>query len=303
MRRSSKTLLSGLFTLCIVPARLWAQDLEPGAYWPLPAGLHILTAINSFNWGDVTFDPTLPVEDASARINTSVAAYTHALAVAGRSVLASIQVPVVGGHLEGLYRGVPTALDRFGLGDPRLRLSVNLYGAPAMTPKEFASYKLDTIVGASLTVAAPLGEYDNTKVVNLGTNRWSIKPELGLSHGLGPWIVEAMAGVWIFTDNSDFVGGRTREQEPIGALQAHLTYRFHRAMWLAADANFYTGGQTTVGGLQNQDLQRNSRIGSTFSWAIDRHHSVRASVSRGAYTSIGANFTSVAAGYNYAWVH
>lgn len=300
--RCLRTLRGAIVAVAVLPAAAWAQDLEPGAYWPLPAGLNILTAINSFNWGDVTFDPTLPVEDASARINTSVAAYTRTLAIAGRSVMAGVQVPIVGGHLEGLYRGAPAELDRFGLGDPRVRLSVNLFGAPAMTPKEFAAYRLDTIVGASLTVAAPLGEYDNTKVVNLGTNRWSIKPELGLSHALGSWIVETMAGVWIFTDNTDFAGGRTRQQEPIGALQAHLTYRFHRSMWLAADANFYTGGQTTVGDLQNQDLQRNSRVGSTFSWAIDQHHSVRASVSRGAYTSIGANFTSVAVGYNFAWI-
>jgi hypothetical protein len=190
-----------------------------------------------------------------------------------------------------------------GLGDPRVRLAMNLYGVRAMTSKAFAAYRQRTIVGVSLTVASPLGQYDPKKLINLGSNRWSIKPELGLSRAYGRWVVDAMAGVWLFTDNTDFVGGRTREQRPIAATQVHVTFRFKRSMWLAADANYFTGGQTTIGGKRNLDLQRNSRIGATFSAALDRHQAIRMSVSRGAYTTIGADFTSIAFGYNYAWVH
>ena len=287
--------------LLLLPVCASAQELTPGAYWPLPGGINILTFVDSFNWGDIAFEPSVPVDDAHATINTTAAAFTRTLSIAGRSANVGFQLPVVVGHLEGLYVGVHTELDRFGLGDPRLSIGVNLYGAPAMAPKAFASYRMHTLVGASLTVAPPLGQYDNTKVINLGTNRWSVKPELGLTHASGRWVVELMAGVWLFTDNTDFAGGRTREQAPIGSTQAHLTYRFAPRIWLAGDANFYTGGQTTVAGVKHLDLQRNSRIGSTFSWALDNHHSFRASISRGAYTTIGADFTSVAVGYNYAW--
>jgi hypothetical protein len=178
---------------------------------------------------------------------------------------------------------------------------MNLYGAPAMTLKEFASYRQRTIVGVSVTMAPPLGQYDSTKLINLGTNRWSVRPELGVSRAYGRWVVEAMAGVWFFTDNTDFVGGRTREQDPIAATQVHVTFKFTRSMWLAADANYFTGGQTTIGGKQNLDFQRNSRIGATFSSALDRRQAIRMSVSRGAYTTIGADFISIAVGYNYAW--
>jgi Putative MetA-pathway of phenol degradation len=170
-----------------------------------------------------------------------------------------------------------------------------------MTPQTFASYLHRTIVGVSLAVAPPLGQYDPTKLINLGTNRWSFKPEAGVSRAFGQWVVEAMAGVWIFTDNTDFVGGRTREQDPIAATQLHVTYKFKRTMWLAADANYFTGGRTTIGGNQNLDLQRNSRIGATFSSALDRRQAIRMSVSQGAYTNIGADFISIAVGYNYAW--
>ena len=110
-----------------------------------------------------------------------------------------------------------------------------------------------------------------------------------------------MARVWLFTDNDAFVGGRTREQDPIAALQGHLTYRFRRTIWLAGDVNYFTGGRTTIGGTQNVDLQRNSRVGATFSTAVGPNQAIRASVSTGAYTTIGAAFTSIAVGYNYAW--
>jgi len=293
--------IAAAFVFLLLPLCASAQELTPGAYWPLPHGINILTFVNSYNWGDVNFDPSLPVDDARATINTTAVAYTRTLSIAGRSANVGCQLPVVVGHLEGLYVGAYTELDRFGLGDPRVSLGLNLYGAPAMKPQAFGSYRMHTLVGVSLTVAPPLGQYDNTKIINLGSNRWSVKPEIGLAHAAGRWVGELMAGAWLFTDNTDFAGGRTREQAPIGSTQAHLTYRFTPRIWLAADANFYTGGRTTVAGVKHLDLQRNSRVGSTCSWALDRHHSFRASISRGAYTTIGADFTSIAVGYNYAW--
>ena len=281
--------------------RVSAQELEPGAYWPIPAGLNIFTAVNSFNFGDLAFDPAAPIDEASATIDTTALAFTRAFSLLGRSANAGVALPIIGGHVEGLYLGEPAEVGRFGLGDPRVRFAMNLYGAPAMTPKAFASYRQRGIVGISITVAPPLGQYDPTKLINLGTNRWSFKPELGVSRTYGRWVVEGMAGVWLFTDNTDFFGGRTREQDPIAAAQVHVTFKFKRTMWLAGDANYFTGGRTTIGGKANLDLQRNSRIGATFSAAISRRQAIRASVSRGAYTTIGADFTSIAVGYNYAW--
>jgi hypothetical protein len=300
--RDTRPLLAAVaLALLLMPVRASAQELEPGAYWPIPTGLHIVTVVNSFNWGDLAFDPSAPIDEASATINTTALAFMRAFTLAGRSANASVMLPVVGGHLEGLYLGEPAETSRFGLGDPRLKLGINLYGAPAMTPKEFASYRQGRIVGVSLTVAPPLGQYDSARLINLGTHRWSFKPELGLSTTRGRWVVEAMAGVWLFTDNTDFFGGRTRQQDPITATQIHVTFKFKRTMWLAADANYFTGGQTTIGGTQNLDFQRNSRVGATFSSALSSHQAIRMSISRGAYTTIGADFTSIAASYSYAW--
>ncbi len=295
--------MAAAVALFLIPAPGSTQELEPGAYWPIPTGFNIVTVVNSLNWGDVAFEPAAPIDEARATINTTAFTFTRAFSLGGRSANATVIVPIVGGHLEGLYLGEPAETGRFGLGDPRLRLGVNLYGAPAMTPKEYASsYRQRTLVGVSITAAPPLGQYDPAKLINLGTNRWSFKPDVGVSHTRGQWVVEMMAGVWVFTDNDNFAGGNTRTQDPIAQVQFHLTYRFNRGMWLAADANYYTGGQTTIGGRQNLDLQRNSRIGATFSRALSPRQAIRLSVSRGAYTTIGADFNSVAVGYNYAWV-
>ncbi len=142
-------------------------------------GLNIATVVNSFNWGDLAFDPSAPIDEASATINTTAFAFTRAIALAGRSTNLGVVLPVVGGHVEGLYLGEPAEVGRFGLGDPRVRFAMNLYGAPAMVPKAFAGYRQRMLVGVSITVAPPLGQYDSTKLINLGTNRWSFKPEVG----------------------------------------------------------------------------------------------------------------------------
>ena len=176
-------------------SRAAAQELEPGAYWPLPVGLNIVTGVDSFSWGSVTFDPALPVTDADATINTTAIVYTRALSIAGRSANIGIQLPIVAGHVEGTYLGTFTEVDRFGQADPRFRLAINLYGAAAMAPKAFASYRLKTILGVSVAVAPPLGQYDDTKVINLGTNRWAIKSEMGFAHFFRRWVVELMGGV------------------------------------------------------------------------------------------------------------
>jgi len=263
--------------LQLVPVCVSAQELTPGEYWPLPVRVNIITFINSVNWGAVAFDPALPAEDSRGTIDTVAVAYTRTLSIAGRSANVAFQIPIAGGHVEGLYLGAPTARDAFGLTDPRLSLGVNLYGAPAMTPQAHASYRMRLLVGASLTVAPPLGQYDATKIINLGSNRWALKPEIGLSRAAGRWIVEAMVGAWLFTDNHDFSSGRTREQAPIASVQAHLTYRFGPRIWLAGDANFYKGGQTTVDGVRHLDVQRNDHRrrlhlggrGCNYAWTRD----------------------------------
>jgi hypothetical protein len=278
-----------------------AQELEPGAYSVSPVGLNFLVATYNWSGGDLSFDPALPVEDAEATINSAVVAYVRSLDVFGRSGNVGILVPYSVGHIQGNYIGEFTEVDRSGFRDPAVRFALNLYGAPAMDLEEFASYRQKTSVGVSIVVALPLGEYDPTKLINLGSNRFSFKPEIGLSRALGKWTLELYGGVWLFTDNQDFYGGKTREQDPLGSAQVHVLYTFRPRLWIAVDGNFYSGGTTTVDGRRNLDLQKNSRIGATFSFPLGARQSVKVAFSRGAYTTIGADFTAIVAGCQYIW--
>ena len=288
-----------LLFACALPSA--AQELEPGAYSVSPVGVSFFVATYNFSGGDVTFDPALPVEDAEATINTAVFAYVRSVNVMGRSGNVGIVVPYSVGHVQGSYIGELTEVDRSGFRDPLVRFAVTLYGAPAMDLKRFASYRQKTNLGVSLLAALPLGEYDPTKLINLGSNRFSFKPEIGLSRALGKWTLELYGGVWLFTDNQDFNGGKTREQAPLGSAQIHVLYTFKPRLWAAIDGNFYSGGRTTVDGQRNLDFQKNSRIGATFSFPLDAQQSLKVAFSRGAYTTIGADFTSLVAAYQFLW--
>jgi hypothetical protein len=290
---------SGLLLVMAPP--VFGQQLEPGAYSVSPVGVNIFLVTNGLSWGDVNFDPSLPVEDAEATVNTTVFAYIRALNILGRSANIGIGLPLTAGKVQGIYIGEFAKVDRLGLRDPFIRLAINLYGAPAMSLEEFTRYRLRTNIGFSTVIVPPLGQYDPSKLINLGSNRWSFKPELAISRAFGKWTFELYGGAWLFTDNTNFFNGKTRKQDLIGSGQLHLLYTFKPRMWIAFNANFYTGGRTSVDGNLNQDLQRNSRYGATFTMPLNPRHSLKLAYSRGAFTTIGADFDALAVSYQVIW--
>jgi hypothetical protein len=169
-----------------------------------------------------------------------------------------------------------------------------------MTMEQYREYRQKTNVGASLVIVAPLGQYDRGRVLNIGSNRWAMKPEVGLSRRLGRWFLDFYVGSWFFGGNSEFRAG-PRTQNPIGSGQIHISYNFPRRMWASFDANYYTGGRTTVNGVRNVDLQRNSRMGGTLSIPLARHHSLKFTGSTGAKTTVGAAFNSIGMAYQFMW--
>jgi len=294
----SPALFLGLL-LCAVA--LHGQELAPGAYAAAPVGVNVIVLANTLQGGDLTFDPSAPIEDGKATINASSLGFARTLDVAGRSAQIAIGLPYVLGNVEGIYIGEFTKVHRSGIGDPRLRFGINLYGAPAMNLKEFAGHRQRTSIGASLNVVIPAGQYDPAKLINIGSNRWSFKPEIGVTHRFGKWTVEYFGGAWMFTDNDNFFGGRLRKQDPIGSTQFHFTRTFRPRLWVAFNANFYFGGRTTVDDTKNLDLQTNSRVGVTLAVPVARRQSIKIAFSRGAYTSIGADFNAIGISYQYLW--
>lgn len=279
-----------------------AQELNPGAYTVSPVGASFFGTTFQFSSGDVTFDPSIPIQEAHSRLSTIALSYGRALDVVGRSGTLLVVVPVVGGRQHGIVQGQFAEAVRRGVADVQFRVGVNLYGAPAMTRRQLAQAGRRTTLGVSLTTSIPIGQYDPAKLINLGTNRWAFKPEVGLTYNTGRrWLFEVYGGVWLFTANNDFFGGSVRTQQAIGSVQFHARYSFRPGLWLSANSNFYSGGRTTVDGKINLDFQRNSRVGATFNVPLSRQDALRFAVSRGAYTTIGADYTSVSGGYTRAW--
>jgi hypothetical protein len=290
-----------VFVLCGPAARSAAQELEPGAYTPAPVGLRVVVIANTYSFGDVSFDPSGPIDQARSRINVTGLAYMRALNLAGRSGQIAVALPIVTGHIEGRYLGEHADVTRAGAGDARVRTAINLYGVPALDRKAFAAHRTRRSVGASLTAAVPSGVYSTNRLINIGNHRWAFKPELGLVQRVERWTLELYGGVWLFTKNDAFYRGSLRTQQPIGSAQFHLHYAVRPRLVLSANANIYTGGRTTVNGRHNLDLQRNSRVGLTVVTPLPRGHALRAAISSGAYTTIGADFTSVSVSWQRAW--
>ncbi len=301
--KSSPKLVQPLWlvvALVLTCASAMAQDMEPRSYSPTPIGTNFAQLSYGRTTGSVVLDPTIPVTNASAEFNTVTAGYYHSFGLFGRQTTVALGVPYVWGTGQGLVNCVSRRIYRSGLGDPRLRFAFILIGSPAVGPAEFKKQKSRTVVGTSLVVQVPLGQYDPNLLINIGTNRWAFKPEIGVSQTLHSWMLELDLGGWFFGQNSDFVH-QVREQAPLGSVQAHVSYTFRPGLWLALDSTYYTGGRTHLNGIRSDDLQQNSRLGATFALPITRTQSVKLTYTRGAVVRVGGNFTTFGISYQLRW--
>ena len=251
--------------------------------------------------GKIAFDPDTAIADAKFHSDTGVLAYVRSFDLWGQSAKFDVIVPVSSFAAQGSLNGQPREREMSGLGDPRFRVSVNLFGAPALSAKDFASYRQDLIVGVSLQVSAPLGQYDDSKLLNLGSNRWSFRPELGISKAWGPWTFEVAPSVTFFSDNTDFFGGNTFSQSPIYAVQGHAIYTFQSGIWMALDGLYFAGGRTALNGVRSDNEQANTRAGFTLALPIDRQNSLKLSASTGITTRTGSEFSAVGIAWQYRW--
>lgn len=309
MRTILKLVFPAVLASCPMQG-LCAQDLAPRAYIITPVHSNAITLSYSFSDGAVLFNGVLPIPDATATLHAPVLTFFHSLSFFGRSANFTASLPYAVGHFQGTLMDNETKLYRSGLLDSGFRFSVNLKGGPAMSPKEYQSWRQKLILGVSLRVVAPTGQYDPTKLVNNGANRWAFKPEFGASQRWGHWVLDAYAGVWFFTTNHEYwshnsfyPGARSQSQAPIGSSEGHLSYDVKPRLWISLDGNFWYGGRTSVNGVENsQTLQKNSRIGVTASVPVSKHQSLKFSYSRGSYVTFGGDFQNVSAAWQYSWL-
>jgi hypothetical protein len=293
-----RTIVAATVVLFIGVGNAGAQELEPRAYAPSPIGTTFVLSGFGRSTGGILFDQSLDIDHVQADLWISTLGVGHTFDLFSRQARVLAVFPMAWGRIEGDVNQHLQRQELAGLVDPRLKLTVGLHGAPALTLAEFGRRARRTTVGASITVVPPLGQYDSKELVNLGYNRWAFKPEMGVARSIGQWTVEGYAGAWLFTDNTSFYPGRSRRrQDPVLALQGHATYALPHRIWVALDATWFAGGDTRVDGLLNPDHQRNSRLGATLSVPIVGQQSLKFTYSTGATTRRGMDFDTL----NVTW--
>jgi hypothetical protein len=279
-----------------------AQELEPRSLTNVPVGMNFAALVYGVTAGDILLDPAVPIEDLNADLHTLTAAYVRAIDCFGLSGKVTATVPWAHGEWTGAVEGRDSSTARTGFGDARLKLSVNFVGAPAVRRREYAGFRERTIVGASLVVVTPVGQYDPSKLINLGSNRWAFRPQLGASHKAGSWILEAYAAAWLFTRNPDFFGGNYLTQKPLYAFTLHAIHTMpKRRIWMSAGAGYAVGGRTRVNDIETDTQISTFRFGLNFAVPVGTRHTFRLTGMTGVREQRGADFNNLALWYQFAW--
>jgi hypothetical protein len=303
MNGRARRVAAGFFCAVLAATAVSAQDMEPRAYAASPVGANFLVTSYSWSTGDVVLDPTLPLADVDADVQGVFVALGHSFNAFGKLGLFTAALPYVVTDVSGKIFEQGASTSRSGLGDARFKLSVNLRGNPAMLAPEFARTPRKTIIGTSLTVTTPAGQYYPTKLVNIGTNRWSFKPEVGIAVPKGRWDLDGYVGVWLYTANDNFFpGGVERTQDPVVTIQGHASYTVKPRLWVAADGTWYRGGAAHAGdGAPSQDMN-NTRLGVTVSFPVGRRYSAKVAYGNGVVARTGTNFSTVAVAWQVLWL-
>ena len=280
----------------------YAQELEPRRWAHVPVDTNFFGAGYVRTDGDVLFDPVLRIEDATVSINSIIATYLRSFDWSGKTARFDIRVPYQKATWKGLLDGAPAKVVREGIGDPRIRLSVNFIGAPALKGKEFQSYRashvVNTVVGAALAITLPLGQYKEDKLLNLGQNRFSIRPQLGVVHTRGPWSFELTGSVFFFSDNDEFFNGSKREQDPLYTLQAHIVRNFRHGIWGSLSAGTVRAGQSSINAEEKDDQKEDSLYAVSAGMAVSRTSSVKIAYAKGrTHKEVGSDADNIAVAY------
>jgi hypothetical protein len=227
---------------------LVAQDLAPRAYVITPLQSNAVTLTWAFYDGGLNFTGTIPIV-ATGTYNVPIVSYYHSLSFFGRSANISTSLPYGVGTFKATALGKQRSAYRSGLLDLSVRFTVNLIGGPSMQAEQFSRWRQKTLLGISLRMIAPTGQYSSTQLINWGINRWALKPEIGYSRRWGNWVLDGYGGAWFYTANpADFHVPHPvpQTQEPIGSFEGHLSRDFGRGTWISLDGNFWMGWRDDI---------------------------------------------------------
>jgi len=254
-------LVTGLVLAFAVACPSRAQELEPQRWRHLPIDTDFVTAAYVHNDADISFEPALRIENATMNLDTWALGYMRTFELFGKTAQVQIIQPWQSGDWSGTVNGQPAEVTREGFGDTQLRFAIDLIGAPPLKLPEYAAYQASpqarTLLGVGFGLVLPTGEYMDDKLINLGSNVYTFRPELGFLYEVQHWSFETAGSVSFYTDNDDFFNGNRLEQDPLYFAQTNVLYRFAPGVWAAAGVAYTTGAETAVNGVPNHDRKEN----------------------------------------------
>ncbi len=266
-----------------------AQEIEARAYSNAPIGINFVT-------GGIA-----QAKSGSYTLVTEAVSLTRIIDVFGQSGRISLLLPYAQLSGSGTAGGQSVNASAEGFSDPVVKISANLYGAPALSLDEFRHYQQDLIIGASLAASIPWGKYNSEQMLNVGANRSLFQPAIGASQAIGPWRLELAGMATIYTSNTNFLGGNTLSQNPIYSSEGHVIYYFPNTAYISADATYFMGGQKYINGAAINGSQENWRFGSTFSYPINKQNSIRLTGGKGVYSSANTSYEAFGVSWQYRW--
>ena len=294
-----QTLFAGLCPFCL--AHAYAQEMDPRAYANLPKDMNVLVAAYALARGHVLADPSLPIKDFKITSHNFAIGYVHTFGLVNKLARVNVVLPFVSMAGQLQFRGQDTSGSRTGFGDARVQFAINLIGSPALTAKDFRSYTQKTVVGIGLVTSIPTGLYYADKTINIGTNRWAFKPEIGISRRFKHLYADGYIGIWLYTNNTKYQSSKLLQQEPVVSAQLHASYYFKNKMWVGINSTWFDGGQTTINNTNYGDRLDHWRIGASWGVPVAKQQAVKLQFHFSAHTNYGQNYKLIALSYQYAF--
>ena len=214
-------------------------------------------------------DTSLPISGLSLNADLYLFRYARSFGIDGRNSAIQIIQP---------YADISASFDNAqffsgtkhngGTGDTQVVFAHNFFGGPALTAAEFANWKPETFLTGAFWLTMPTGDYDKDRIINIGSNRWVFKPEIGFGTPIGPTWLEINTYVSLFGDNKDYHGDSKLEQKPLYAIEGHYSYTINRALWVSLDATYNRGGESRIDGDWQDNKQENGLLGASLGFML-----------------------------------
>ncbi|CAM3708937.1 transporter [Rahnella bruchi] len=235
----------------------------------VPDDINILFGYYNRIDSNTSIDSSLPINNASVDANLYILRYARSFNFGGQTAGIQILQPVadITTSADGALTSDNTP-SRHGIGDTQLAFVYNLFGAPALTTEEFRRWTPGTFLTTAIWVTAPTGEYDKKKLLNIGGNRWVIKPELAFGYPAGPFWIEINPMISFYEDNNEYLGTHRLAQKPLYAAEGHFSLTLNPALWISLDSTLSKGGETRIDGVLQDNEQQNVLLGASVGFML-----------------------------------